>query len=61
MYPKGGRGGEKSLITLRPVHTFSLWFQFAVCIADLKPQLPFQAQWKPHDKSLWNLVTASHA
>lgn len=60
MHPKRGGEGKKPPHPEASTH-FSLWFQFAVCIADLKPELPFQAQWKPHDKFLWNLVTASHA
>lgn len=49
-----------SLITLRPAH-LSLWFWFAVCVAELKLELSSQAQWNPHGKSLWNSLTASHA
>ena len=41
--------------------TFGLWFWFAVCIAELKPELASQAQWNLHGKSLRNSVTASHA
>lgn len=32
-----------------------------MCTAELKPELSSQAQWNPQGKSLWNLVTASHA
>lgn len=32
-----------------------------VCTAEQKLELPSQAQWNPHGKSLWNSLTASHA